>query len=100
MSSFLSSSWVSAHSAGSSSGAGSWAMPNYINPPTHGNSCLIVICVLGGLATVILFARLYARLIHVYAAGLDDLLMGLSWACSRYTCYFCKFTMKTEVLTF
>jgi hypothetical protein len=61
-----------------------WPAPNYVDPPTRGPEFYIVCGIFLGLATVLLFVRLYARLFVRRWFGLDDALIIFSWvSCLR-----------------
>ncbi|KAF2665814.1 hypothetical protein BT63DRAFT_417339 [Microthyrium microscopicum] len=59
-----------------------WPKPNYVNPVTRGPELLIVTATFLGISTIVVFCRLYARLVIRRWLGLDDVLIFLAWMAS------------------
>ncbi|KAE8354306.1 hypothetical protein BDV28DRAFT_87856 [Aspergillus coremiiformis] len=63
-----------------------WPAPNFVDPPTRGNSVLIVTIVFATLAFLVTCLRLYTRFKITCSPGIDDLLIVVALAFTIAMC--------------
>lgn len=57
----------------------SWPQPNYVNPETRGPGIYVISPIFLGTATIVVFFRLYARVVIRRWFGLDDAFILVAW---------------------
>jgi hypothetical protein len=66
----------------------SWPAPNFINPERHPDTLLYISCIWGPITIIMLFVRMWVRLIQQRNAGWDDWLMVAATVSGLRRCVF------------